>query len=393
VTRVRVVLAACVVVSAWLPAVGIAHATAPVYDVTLLKAGPIEVTASHGASLATVAVQNTISAGGDDTCALVGEGSGRCWGSNSRYAAQGMLGNGTTTDSSVPVAVTGVTGAVAISVGDIHSCAVIKDGTARCWGDNYAGELGTGAWGGPQLTPVTVTDLRSAVAITSGANHTCALIRDGTARCWGSSYFGQLGDGHSYDNYPSPRKVVGLTRAVAISAGGDDTCALLDNRTVSCWGKGLGSTPAVISGVTDALAIAVSDPLACARLADGTVSCWENGWGTAPPAQPVKIAGLSGVTAIAVGAVNGCAVISDGAARCWGSNGWGQLGDGTTTDSSTPVTVSGLSRAVAITTDGTHTCARLRDASLRCWGLNSRGQLGDGTTIDRPVPVAVIGFP
>jgi alpha-tubulin suppressor-like RCC1 family protein len=102
--------------------------------------------------------------------------------------------------------------------------------------------------------------------------------------------------------------------------------------------------------------------------------------------------------AIAVAASNGCtcAVLSDGTTQCWGINKGGELGNGTTTDSSVPVTVTGIANALTVASDtemgGNHSCALLLDGTVQCWGANSSGELGNGTTTDSPVPVRVIGF-
>jgi alpha-tubulin suppressor-like RCC1 family protein len=93
------------------------------------------------------------------------------------------------------VAVSGLSGATAIATGEYHSCALIGDGTARCWGYNSSGQLGDGTTTTrtDRSTPVAVSGLSGATAIATGGYHTCALIGDGTARCWGNNSNGQLG--------------------------------------------------------------------------------------------------------------------------------------------------------------------------------------------------------
>jgi alpha-tubulin suppressor-like RCC1 family protein len=181
-----------------------------------------------------------ITAGSAYTCALQAVGTVRCWGNN----VFGELGSGDTAPSSVPVIVGGLSNAVAITAGgSFYTCALLANGTAKCWGFNANGQLGDGTTTN-RLTPVTVKDatgsnLTIAVAITSKGSHTCALLANGTARCWGLNSSGQFGNGTTTS---SPAAVaVGtflnpLTNAVAITGGSSHTCALLADGSARCWG-------------------------------------------------------------------------------------------------------------------------------------------------------------
>ena len=198
--------------------------------------------------------------------------------------------------------------------------------------------------------------------IASGANHNCAILDDGSVSCWGYNGQGQLGDGTTTSrNTPTQTSSLGTDRtAVAITAGSDHTCAILDDGSVSCWGyNGYG------------------------RLGDGTTTNRNT------PTQTSSLGTDRTAVAITAGAYHTCAILDDGSVSCWGWNNHGQLGDGTNTDRNTPTQTSSLGTdrtAVAITVGTFHTCAILDDGSVSCWGYNGYGQLGDGTTTDRNTP-------
>ncbi|MFA5401809.1 MAG: DUF2341 domain-containing protein, partial [Dehalococcoidia bacterium] len=343
-----------------------------------------------------------IIAGGEAfSCALVAGGSAMCWG----YNGAGQLGNGTTTRSTTPVSVSGLTGAVGISGGQYFACVVLSDGTAKCWGENNNGQLGIGSTSN-QSVPVLVSGLSSVVSIAAGLVHTCAAISDGTARCWGSNDQGRLGNGSTTQS-TVPVVVSNLSGAVTMSAGKYHSCALLSNGTGKCWGDngsgmlGDGTTttsyvPVTVSGLTGATAIASGEAHTCALINDGTAKCWGYGGSgqlgngtTSNKTVPTAVSGLTGAVAITAGYGHSCALLSNGTAKCWGHNGNGRLGDGTTTQSNVPVAVSGLTGAVAITGGLYHTCALLSDGSGKCWGTNVEGELGNGTTTASSVPVSV----
>ena len=161
------------------------------------------------------------------------DGTAKCWG----LGESGQRGDGTfDTFALEPVAVSGLTGAVALAAGYGHACALLADATMRCWGGNGEGELGNGTTATPGTPqPVAVSGISGATAIATGAYHTCAVLGNGTLRCWGRNGQGQLGDG-TFTNSSTPVPVSGITGVAAVSGGGGHTCALLTDGTVRCWG-------------------------------------------------------------------------------------------------------------------------------------------------------------
>lgn len=376
-----------------------------------------------------------LDAGRDHTCALVGSGSVRCWGwaANGRlgYANANVIGDDETPGSVGPVNLAG-RAATAVAAGDAHSCARMDDATVRCWGLGADGQLGYGTRDTvgddepPGLVgPVNIGSGRTAIAIAAGAYHTCAVLDGGDVRCWGSTFYGQIGYPRTPtigdDEIPGsvgPLKLGDGRSATAITAGARHSCALLDGGDVRCWGDGsagqlgYGNTtmvgddetpgsagPVDIGDGRAATAISAGDYHTCALLNNGQVSCW--GYGAngqlgyantravgddeAPNSVGTVYLG-QGRTAIAIsaGGFHTCALLDDATVRCWGDGARGQLGYGNTgtigddesPGSAGPVNLGPGARVIAISAGGAHTCARLDDASVRCWGEGGNGRLG-----------------
>lgn len=300
----------------------------------------------------------SVSIGAFHACAVVG-GLVKCWGNNT----YGQLGNGTTTNSMIPVNVTGISNGVEVGVGQLHSCARTADEAVFCWGANLSGQLGTGVLSPlPTSSPVAVNGLSSGVTdLSVGANSTCVVVA-GAAKCWGSNFYGQIGNGGGAALEPA--QVSGLSSGVSmVSAGGAFACALTDGG-VKCWGENgggqLGNDSTIQSNI------------------------------------PVNVNGLgidSGVTSISAGSWTACA-IQNGGAICWGTNTFGQIGDGTTTNRLTPVSVNGLSNAVLnISAGGQYACAIIEGGMIKCWGANQYSQLGNGAITYRATPLDVSNLP
>ncbi len=325
-----------------------------------------------------------VAAGGAHTCALISDGTVECWGDNEF----GQLGNGMMMNSPTPVGVSGLSGVTAIAAGNYHTCALLSGGTVECWGTDQIGELGDGMPASQSSTPVPVSGLTGVAAITAGADQSCALLTGGTVECWGGNADGELGDGTSTG--PStcagsnacsttPAPVSGLSGVTAIAAGGGpQTCAVLSGGTVECWGyNGYG----VLGDGTS------TGPATCGGFPCSTV--------------PGAVSGLTGVSAVAAGNLGTCALISGGTVQCWGDNTYGDLGTGSsagptfcnsTPCSTTPVAVSGLTGVNGLAAGYGGSCALLSDGTVECWGYNAVGELGNGNTTNSPSPVAVTGL-
>jgi len=339
-------------------------------------------------------ITGAVAAGGSHTVAVKGDGTVWAWGKNS----MAQLGEGTTTNRSIPVQVNGLSGVVAVAAGSSHTVAVKGDGTVWTWGNNSMGQLGDGTTTNRSI-PVQVNGLSGvvAVAVAAEGSHAVAVKGDGTVWAWGN-------------NRSIPVQVNGLSEVVAVAAGSLHTVVLKSDGTVWTWGddfygqlgneSACANVPGQVNGLSGVVAIAAGSWYTVAVKSDGTVWAWGNnsrgqlGDGTTTNRSiPVQVNGLSEVVAVAAGSSHTVAVKGDGTVWAWGNNSSGQLGDGTTTQRIVPIQVSGVSGVVAVAASTWHwyTVALKSDGTVWTWGSNEYGQLGDGTTTMRTVPVQVGG--
>lgn len=364
------------------------------------------------------------------SCALLTGGNVRCWGAG----LLGQLGYGGAADigdTETPASAGNVDvgGPVAqIAAGYNHTCAVLTNGSVRCWGDGTSGQLGN-----EDVVVIGDTELPSSVAfidvggtvsqITAGRLHTCALMADGNVRCWGDGSVGRLGyaDIATIGDDEAPAiagnvEVGGTVRQIA--AGGAHTCALLTTGSVRCWGDGTGGrlgygdtvsigdteTPASAGNVEiggTVAQIAAGDSHTCALLTNGNVRCWGGGsvgqLGYAATANigddedPLTAGDVdvgATVARIAAGGNHTCALTTGGNVRCWGEGSTGRLGYAATVnignneDPSSAGNVNVGATVTQVAAGGTHTCALLTNGNARCWGGGGNGKLGYGGTAD-----------
>ncbi len=350
---------------------------------------PVPVTSSGELAGKTVVA---ISGGNNHSLALCSDGTVTAWGWN----ANGQLGDNTTTNRPVPVVVSTAAGVsalsgktvVAIAAGGAHNLALCSDGSVAAWGYNYYGQLGDNTTTNRPV-PVAVNTTsgvsalfgKTVVAIAAGYRHSLALCSDGTVAAWGDNTNGQLGD----DNTTAQRNVpvaVNTTSGVsaffgktvvAIAAGYSHSLALCSDGTVAAWGGNLNGQLGDNTTAQRYVPVAVNTALGVSVLSGKTV------------------------VAISAGSYHSLALCSDGTVAAWGSNGSGQLGDNTATQRNVPVavnTASGVSvlfgrMVTTIAAGNSHSLALCSDGSVAAWGYNTNGQLGNNTTAPSNVPVAV----
>ena len=375
------------------------------------------------------------------TCALLTDGNITCWGENTN--GQGG-NNGNSNPMLNPTETAGFgpdTLAISLTVGHTYTCALLNTTSLSCWGTlgvpgSTADLTPTSFDEFPQSRAVAVSERDfngngiynifefpinfdfTAKGLAAGAQHTCAILDDGTINCWGDNTKGQLGTGDTV-THSTPATTLSLgpgRTAISVVAGYTQTCALLDNGSVSCWGeqyltndtKVINTSPSLVGDFgNNRSAVQISSGLdfSCAVLDDGNVSCWGRGasgrlgnGGSTSSTNPTPTSSFGpNRKAISVDLYSdhACALLDDSSVMCWGRNDYGKLGDGTTTEQNTPVQVNAFptnTTPIAISVGSHHSCALLDIGDVSCWGEGSYGQNGDGTSVNRPSPGLTSGF-
>ncbi len=369
-----------------------------------------------------------LSAGTGFTCGLDAAGAVFCWGAN----AAGQLGTGDFEPRlapSTPVALPGP--AREVATGDAHTCALLEDGRVFCWGERLYGRLGDGSDDGQSPTPVQVifpSETGAIVEVQAGIFSSCVRTSDGAAYCWGSDWFGTLGDDAPPEpNAPDPDLFSAVpvrvqapagVRFTALSNNASHSCAVAEGGAAYCWGltrngrlgvgfilQLLATNPRQVQPpglvFTD---IAAHDAATSALTADGQLYGWGvefDGSGLSTQAQlATAVATSQTFTAVSGGGLrHGCGLVTDGTISCWGENFFGQLGTGEadTTGIPTPRPVlpaDASLRFASVDVGANHTCAVATGvAEAYCWGQNLFGQIGNGEIASGsgavPVPTRV----
>lgn len=392
----------------------------------------------------TVALPTQVDAFGNRSCVRFSDGSITCWGSGvngelgiERSTFNGSLLGDEPNEIGEHIPRIDVAGAATqIVTGSRFTCALLTDGSVKCWGSNGDGQLGQGSLSGIRGSAsqmgvnLPAVDLDgTATQISAGFAHVCALLTDGSVKCWGKNDMGQLGQGHTNTVGDDPNEMganlpaidLGGT-AVQVSAGLSYACALLTGGTVKCWGSdvngvlGQGDSgnigdepnemganlPAIDVGGT-VTKISTGGAHNCVILDSGALKCWGtsrllgngvSGTFEGTPDQMgtnLPVTDLGGTVTQVVAARNHtCALLTDGSVKCWGrAEQLGQGLSGTTTIgndlnemANLPVTdLDGT--AIQLASKDTHTCALLSDRSVKCWGDNDTAQLGQGHDADK----------
>jgi alpha-tubulin suppressor-like RCC1 family protein len=288
-------------------------------------------------------------------CALQNDTTVKCWGRGN----YGQLGNNNNQDSAIPVEVQDLNLVKELSLGTNATCALLYDGSVKCWGWNDWGRLGHGQSVQQEYIPVAVVGVDSAINISSSFGHTCVTLEDGTVKCWGYGGFGQLGDGKIRTTQRTAVQVLNIDSATQVSVGMGHSCAVLSDGTVKCWGRNnfgqLGnnsetnsSIPVTVLDINNAIQVSLGDYHTCALLDDGSIKCWGNNSNgrlgnnsSTDTSIPVAVHDINEAVKVDLGNNHSCALLENQTIKCWGKNDRGQLGTGQSFSSHVPANVVG----------------------------------------------------
>ena len=364
-----------------------------------------------------------VSVGGVHTCAIRLDGTLYCWGGHGSGqlgvgVARGQCGRPVTACEGGPRLVSPNLRFLSVSAGQRHTCAITVDRALYCWGENL--QFQTASQGEPMVaTPARVLSGLQFLSVGAGSTHTCAVRTNGVVYCWGEGTLGALGRGDTLTSVV-PAAIVTTERFVQVRSGRLRSCAIALDGGLWCWGIEWESTqgnvdffhqrllPHRIEGLPPLRDLSVTVSSMCALSVDGVAYCWEsNGYAqlgigsTTSTATPTAVATEERFTSVSNGIIQTCATALDGRAFCWGNNSFGQLGvprpgeycgDAALECSRRPIAVFGQQRFASVVTGvGNHTCGVTHTTAILCWGLGSNGQLGDGYLRDRQsLPVGVL---
>ncbi|MCM3267610.1 RCC1 domain-containing protein [Paenibacillus elgii] len=365
------------------------------------------------AKAAASSVKPKVSAGNLSGYALKSDGTVWAWGNN----GSGRLGDGTTTNSTVPIQVSGLDSVVQIAAGGSHCLALKSDGTVWAWGANTTGALGNGTKKASK-SPEQVLYLNSVIAIAANDNSSMALKSDGTVWAWGSNAYKKLGIGTTSDSQVSPVKVHNLNNIVSISMGFTHSLALQNDETVWAWGaKGnndytLGdgtkngqAEPIIVSNLDQVAFINAGTNSSMVIKQDGSLWQWGAGYangirGNVPTQFPKQMSYVDAVKYVATYHDRATFIKPDGSIYSIGAVTEGFLGTGQTSGDNQyipyPVVLSDLATPLkdmtSLAMEDLFTLAIKKDGTVWAWGHNTSGQLGDGTKTNKNYAVQISGL-
>lgn len=331
-----------------------------------------------------------ISVGESHTCGVTTEGGVKCWGSNGHGRLSLTLA---TTSSVFPVDVQGLTGVVSVSAGPSNTCAVLTNGTAKCWGENTNGQLGIGTTTSTNIPTSVRGNITDWAKIDQGLYHSCGRTSSNKVYCWGRGTNGLLGM-PAAGNFANPSEIASLSGIAAeLSVGDTASCVITTSGGVKCWGYGnyglsgngnsLTSPTDVSGATTGVISLSVGGQLTAIVKSSGAVQCWGVSCPGGTSTNVRNVTGFTGMTDVVAGKSHLCAKTVSGAVRCFGAN--------TVIGSSSSSVASVASDVQDVSAGGSTTCVLMTDTTMKCWGSNSHGQVGDGTMTDATRPVNVPG--